>query len=267
MNNLVPRALTIAGSDSGGAAGIQADLKTFTALGVYGMSVVTSVTAQNTTDVLGINDLPNDFVELQIDAVMSDIGADALKLGMLSNQQIVASVSKKLIEYGLDKIVLDPVMLTSTGVPLADSKAVGAIIRELFPISYLVMPNIPEAQSIAAQKVESVEDMKGAARKIKALGPDYVLIKGGHLKSPEAVDLLYDGSEYSEFRASRVNTENTHGGGCTYSAAICAYLAKGMPTPDAVGQAKEYVTEAIERSFDLGHGNGPLNHFWKFEQI
>ena len=262
---IVPRALTIAGSDSGGAAGIQADLKTFTALGVYGMSVITSVTAQNTKDVLGVRDLPAEFVELQVDAVLKDLGADAVKLGMLSNESIVLSVAKKLKEYGFKTVVLDPVMVTTSGVELADKHTVGAIIRELLPISYLVMPNIPEAESITAQRVESIEDMKGAARKIKALGPEYVLIKGGHLKSPEAVDVLYDGEDFHEYRAPRVSTENTHGGGCTYSAAICAKLARGLSLELAISEAKQYVTEAIEKSFDLGEGNGPLNHFWKFE--
>ncbi len=266
MSSKVPRALSIAGSDSGGCAGIQADLKTFTALGVFGMSVVTCVTAQNTRSVVGIHDLPYEFVELQIDAVLGDIGADAVKLGMLSNESIVFSVAKKLIDYSTDKIVLDPVMISTTGTALADEGAVKAIIQRLLPITYIVMPNLPEAEALTSQKVSTVDDMKGAARKIKSLGPKYVLIKGGHLaSSPDAVDLLYDGSDFTEYRVPRISTKNTHGSGCTYSASVCAYLAKGLSVHEAVKEAKKYVTEAISRSFDLGQGHGPLNHFWKFK--
>lgn len=266
MSSRIPRALSIAGSDSGGCAGIQADLKTFTALGVFGMSVVTSVTAQNTQTVAGIHELPSEFVELQIDAVLSDIGADAVKLGMLPNESIVSSVAKKLRDYGTEKIVLDPVMISTTGAALADSGAVKAIIGKLLPITFVVMPNILEAETLIGQKVATVDDMKGAARKIKSLGPRYVLIKGGHLdSSPDSVDVLYDGSDFAEFSAPRINTKNTHGGGCTYSAAVCAYLAKGESLYEAVKEAKKYVTEAISKSFGLGQGHGPLNHFWKFE--
>ena len=266
MSRTVPRALTIAGSDSGGCAGIQADLKTFTALGVFGMSVVTSVTAQNTRSVLGIHDLPREFVELQIDAVLGDIGADAVKLGMLSNRDIVAAVAKKLGECGTDKIVVDPVMISTSGVSLSDTGALKAIIRDILPVTYIVMPNLPESEALTGEKVESVDDMKEAARKIKALGPRYALVKGGHLAvSSDAVDVLYDGSEFTEYRTPRISTGNTHGGGCTYSAAVCAYLAKGMSAHEALKGAKHYVTQAIAKSFDLGHGHGLLNHFWKFE--
>ena len=266
MSSRVPRALSIAGSDSGGCAGIQADLKTFTALGVFGMSVLTSVTAQNTQSVTGIHDLPSEFVELQIDAVLSDIGADAVKLGMLPNESIVSSVAEKLYAYGTERIVLDPVMVSTTGAALADSGAVKALIRKLLPIACIVMPNLSEAEALSGQKVATVDDMKGAARKIKSLGPKYVLIKGGHLdSSQDSVDLLYDGSDFTEFRAPRIHTKNTHGGGCTYSAAVCAYLAKGESMHEAVKEAKKYVTEAISKSFDLGQGYGPLNHFWKFK--
>lgn len=266
MSSKTPRALSIAGSDSGGCAGIQADLKTFTALGVYGMSVVTSVTAQNTQSVAGIHELPSEFVELQIDAVLGDIGTDAVKLGMLPNEGIVSAAAKKLSEYGVENIVLDPVMVSTTGAVLADEGAVKSIIRNLLPISYVIMPNLPEAQALSSQQVTTVDDMKGAARKIKALGPKYVLIKGGHLdSSADSVDVLYDGSDFTEFRAPRINTKNTHGGGCTYSAAVCAYLAKGESLYEAVKEAKKYVTEAISRSFDLGKGHGPLNHYWKIK--
>jgi hydroxymethylpyrimidine/phosphomethylpyrimidine kinase len=266
VRRTVPCALSIAGSDSGGGAGIQADLKTFTALGVFGMSVVTSVTAQNPRSVLGIHDLPHEFVELQIDAVLGDLGADAVKLGMLSNEDIVFSVAKKLDDYGMDKIVVDPVMVSTSGVSLSDTGAVKALIRELLPITYIVMPNLPEAVVLTGEKVKSLDDMKEAARKIKSLGPKYVLVKGGHLDtSYEAVDVLYDGSEFTEYSVPRIGTGNTHGSGCTYSAAVCAYLAKGMSMHEALKEAKRYVTQAISKSFNLGHGRGVLNHFWNFK--
>jgi len=210
-----------------------------------------------------MHDLPQEFVELQIDAVLGDIGADAVKLGMLPNENIVSSVAKKLGEYGTDKIIVDPVMVSTSGVLLSDTGALKAIVRDILPVTHIVMPNLPESEVLTGEKVESVDDMKEAARKIKALGPDYVLIKGGHLILRDAVDVLYDGSEFTEYRAPRISTGNTHGGGCTYSAAVCAYLAKGMSAHEALKGAKHYVTQAIAKSFDLGHG--PLNHFWKFE--
>jgi len=230
------------------------------------MSVVTSVTAQNTRSVLGIHDLPHEFVELQIDAVLGDLGADAVKLGMLSNESIVFSVAKMLDDYGMDKIVVDPVMVSTSGVSLSDTGAVKALIRELLPITYIVMPNLPEAEVLTGEKVKSLDDMREAAREIKSLGPKFVLVKGGHLDtSYEAVDVLYDGSEFAEYSVPRIGTENTHGGGCTYSAAVCAYLAKGMSMHEALKEAKRYVTQAISKSFNLGHGRGALNHFWNFE--
>lgn len=263
---MVPRALTIAGSDSGGGAGIQADLKTFTAFRVFGMSVVTSVTAQNTVTVLGKSDLPSEFVELQIDAVLGDIGCDAVKTGMLSNRHIVSSVAQKLGEYGVDKLVVDPVMRSKGGETLLDDDAADVMVRELLPLAFVVTPNIPEAERISGVGISSTGDMKEAAIKIKTLGPSYVLIKGGHLDTAQdAVDILYDGADFYELRAPRIDTTNTHGTGCTYSAAICAALARGFSPVDAVKEAKDYVTFAIERSFDLGKGHGPLNHFWKFE--
>lgn len=266
MKKIIPRALSIAGSDSGGGAGIQADLKTFTALGVYGMSVITSVTAQNTESVLGIRCMPHEFVELQLDAVLGDIGADAVKIGMLSNERIASSVAKKLGEYGVKKIVVDPVMTAKSGASLLDKDAVGALVGEILPISYIVMPNLPEAGVITGHSVGSVDDMKEAARYIRSLGPEYVLIKGGHLQAPsDALDILYDGREYYEYSAPRVNTRNTHGTGCTYSAAVCTYLARGASARKAAKEAKDYVTGAIKNSLKLGRGHGPLNHFWKYE--
>ncbi len=262
MSEIVPRALTIAGSDSGGGAGIQADLKTFTALGVFGMSVITAVTAQNTISVLGIENISPQHISLQIDAVVNDIGVDAVKIGMLSTKEIVLAISEKIYEYDIKKIVFDPVMVTSGGEPLLDSNAKESLVNELLPKTYILTPNIPEAAELSGIEINSLEDMKKAAEIIKQLGSDNVLIKGGHLdKSPEAIDILYDGREFHEYKTDRINTKNTHGTGCTYSAAICAGLAKGLSIMDAVREAKNYVSHAIENSFDLGKGHGPLNHY------
>jgi len=266
MSQKIPRALTIAGSDSGGGAGIQADLKTFTAFGVFGMSVLTSITAQNTQSVLGISDLPPDFVELQIDAVLTDIGVDAAKTGMLSNEGIILSIASRIRKYNIEKLVIDPVMRAKGGDALLRREAERALIEELLPLAFIVTPNLPEAEALSGMKISSVEDMREAAKRIKSFGPKYVLVKGGHLDwSREAIDVLYDGKGFYEFSAPRIETKNTHGTGCTYSAAICALLAKGIDVLESVGQAKDYVTEAIRRSFCLGKGHGPLNHFWKFE--
>jgi len=266
VSEIIPRALTIAGSDSGGGAGIQADLKTFTALKVFGMSAITSVTAQNTDSVLGISDLSPEFVGLQIDAVVNDLGADAVKIGMLSNRDIIETVAEKILEYDLKNIVLDPVMVTSSGDQLLKSDAQETLIKELLSHATVLTPNIPEAEVISCLKISSVEDMKTAAEKIRTLGPKNVLLKGGHLdKSTNAVDILYDGNDFFEFKALRVDTQNTHGTGCTYSAAICAGLAKGFSVIEAVKEAKDYVTFAIQNSFDIGKGNGPLNHFWNID--
>ncbi len=263
VSEIVPRALTIAGSDSSGGAGIQADLKTFTALKVYGASVITAVTAQSTASVLGIENLDPEFVKLQIDAVVQDFEVNAVKIGMLSTEGIISAVSEKISEYRLKNIVLDPVIVSSGGDSLLYENAKEALVNQLFPQIDLLTPNIPEAQVISGMEIESAEDMKSAAEKIKLLGPENILIKGGHLdKSNEAVDILYDGKSFYEYRAERVNTKNTHGTGCTYSAAICAGLAKGLSMYDAVSEAKEFVTSAIRNSLDIGHGHGPLNHFW-----
>lgn len=260
-------ALSIAGSDSGGCAGVQADLKTFTVFGVFGTAVITAVTAQNTLGVKGVQDLPVEFVELQIEAVLSDIGADAIKLGMLSNERIVHAVAKKLSEHGVRKVVVDPVMVATSGDALLSEGSVKTLVREILPMALIVTPNLREAEVLSAQMVSSIDEMKGAARKIKSLGPEYVLIKGGHLDNPdESIDILFDGSEFTEFKAQRIDTQNTHGGGCTYSAAICAGLAKGMTVEESVNEAKEYITGAISNSFDLGAGHGPLNHFWRMNK-
>ena len=266
VSEKIPRALTIAGSDSGGGAGIQADLKTFTAFKVFGMSVLTSVTAQNTLSVSGIYDLPPDFVKLQIDAVLSDIGVDAVKTGMLSNEKIISAVAEKIKQYGIKNLVIDPVMRSKSGDALLRREAERALIEELLPLAFVVTPNIPEAEVLSGMKIQSIGDMREAAKRIKSLGPRYVLVKGGHLDlTSEAMDVLYDGTDFSDFPSQRIETKNTHGTGCTHSAAICAGLAKGLSAIDAIRQAKDYVTEAIRRSFNLGKGHGPLNHFWRLE--
>lgn len=267
VSEKIPRALTIAGSDSGGGAGIQADLKTFTAFKVFGMSVLTSITAQNTQSVSGIYDLPPEFVKLQIDAVLSDIGVDTAKTGMLSNEKIISAVAEKIKQYGIKKLVIDPVMRAKSGDPLLRREAERALVEELLPLAFVVTPNIPESEVLSGIKVSSIDDMREAARRIKSIGCEYVLVKGGHLKwSDEAIDILYDGEDFYDFSSPRLKTKNTHGTGCTYSAAICAGLAKGLNAREAIRQAKGYVTEAIRNSFNLGKGHGPLNHFWKFEE-
>jgi len=260
---MVARALTIAGSDSGGGAGIQADLKTFTALRVYGLSVLTAITAQDTCRVAGVIELPADFVRLQLDVVMRDIGADAAKTGMLSSPEIIEAVAEGIREHGIERLVVDPVMRAKSGDRLLRAEAEDALIRRLLPLAYVVTPNIPEAEVLVGEPIRSREDMRRAARRIFDLGPRAVLIKGGHLEiGSEAVDVLYDGRDFHEFAATRVRTRNTHGTGCTYSAAIAAYLARGDGLLEAVRKAKQYVTMAIRYGFSLGHGHGPLNHFW-----
>jgi len=253
-------ALTIAGSDSGGGAGIQADLKTFSALGVYGMSVLTSITAQNTIGVQGVHDLPPDFVGLQIDSVMQDIGADAVKTGMLSNAQIIKIVSKKIREYQVRNLVIDPVMIAKGGDRLLREDAVKELKEDLIPLAMVITPNFSEAEVLSGLRIQNIEDMKEAAREIYKLGAKNVLVKGGHLLSEEAIDLLYNGQTFSEFKAERIDTKNTHGTGCTLSSAIAAELAKGKKIEEAVDIAKKYITLAIKHSLDLGHGHGPLNH-------
>ena len=257
----VPRAMTIAGSDSGGGAGIQADLKTFAALGVYGTSVLTAITAQNTVGVAGVHEVPVEMVASQMEAVFGDIGADAVKTGMLSSSDIIATVARELAHFRVDRLVVDPVMVAKSGDRLLREDAVDAMRHSLLPLAAVVTPNIPEAETLTGMRIESREDARRAADMIVGLGAKAVVVKGGHLEGP-AVDLFYDGREFREFNAPRIETRNTHGTGCTFASAIAAGLAKGMEVVDAVAVAKEYVTEAIRRSFDVGQGHGPLNHFY-----
>jgi len=253
-------ALTIAGSDSGGGAGIQADLKTFSVLGVYGMSVLTSITAQNTTGVQGIHDLPPEFVGLQIDSVMQDIGAHAIKTGMLSNSQIIKIVSEKIKKFIVKNLIVDPVMIAKGGDRLLKEDAIESLKYELIPLATMVTPNLSEAEVLSGIKINNLDNMKEAAQKIFELGTNNVLIKGGHLSSDDAIDVLYNGNTFKEFKARRFETRNTHGTGCTFSSAITAELAKGTNIEEAVSIAKRYTTLAIENSLNIGHGHGPLNH-------
>lgn len=267
MNKKIPKALTIAGSDSGGGAGIQADLKTFTAHSVYGLSVITSVTAQNTLGVQGIHDLPTDFIEFQFDSVVKDIGFNSIKLGMLSNLKIAKAIAKKLNECEVGNLVIDPVMKAKDGSDLLKESAVKIYKDSLFYRATIVTPNIPEAEILISEKIENPSDMKMAAEEIKKFGPNAVLIKGGHLgHNFNAIDILYDGKDFELLESEKIDTKNTHGTGCTYSAAICANLAKGMSLLDSVRKAKEYINGAIQNSFKIGSGNGPLNHFWNINE-
>ncbi|MBU4388557.1 MAG: bifunctional hydroxymethylpyrimidine kinase/phosphomethylpyrimidine kinase, partial [Proteobacteria bacterium] len=255
----VNRVLTIAGSDSGGGAGIQADLKTITVLGGFGMSVITALTAQNTLGVQGVYEVPEDFVEKQFDSVATDIGIDAAKTGMLSNSRIIRTVAKKLRQYGINKLVVDPVMVAKGGAQLISNEAKKSLKEELLPLALVITPNIPEAEELAKIKISSVDDMKKAAEIIYGSGAKNVVIKGGHLAG-DPVDILYDGKNFHEFTSERINTKNTHGTGCTFSAAIATKLAEGKSVFEAVKTAKEYTTIAIRFSLNIGGGHGSTNH-------
>ncbi len=257
---LIPKALTIAGSDSGGGAGIQADLKTFSAFRVFGMSVITAVTAQNSLGVQGVENLSPPFVAQQLRSVLGDFGTDAAKCGMLSTAPIIEAVAGVLGEHRVEKLVVDPVMVAKSGDHLLQPDARKALIERILPLALVVTPNLPEAEALAGIPVTDRADMAEAARRIHALGPRYVLVKGGHLKG-DAVDLLWNGRETTEFTAPRVDSANTHGTGCTLSAAIAASLARGQALGDAIRAAKAYVTKAIREGFKAGRGVGQLRHF------
>src|SRR5678815_470496 len=257
---LIAKALTIAGSDSGGGAGIQADLKTFSAFRVFGMSVITAVTAQNSLGVQGVENLPPAFVALQLRSVLSDFGAGAAKCGMLSTAPIIEAVAATLADDPVEKLVVDPVMVAKAGDVLLQPDARQALIERVLPLALVVTPNLPEAESLAGIPVASRPDMEEAARRIHRLGPRYVLVKGGHLKG-DAIDLLWNGKVFTAFRAPRIDSGNTHGTGCTLSAAIAAGLARGQAIGDAIRDAKAYVTRAIREGFAAGRGVGQLRHF------
>lgn len=255
------KAMTIAGSDSGGGAGIQADLKTFQELGVFGTSAITAITAQNTLGVQGVFPLPIEAIGQQIDSVLSDIGTDAVKTGMLFSAEIITLVAEKLNRYGPFPLVVDPVMIAKGGTALLQTEAVEALRRHLLPIATVITPNVPEACAIlGTEDIRNVEHMIGAARRLHKLGPRYVFLKGGHLDGDEAVDVLFDGTEPILFRSRRIRTKHTHGTGCTTASAIAAGLAKGLSMADAVSEAKRFITAAIGSSLAIGHGIGPTNH-------
>jgi len=254
------RVLTIAGSDSGGGAGIQADLKTITVLGGYGMSVITALTAQNTLGVHGVQMAPVEFVRKQLDAVLSDIGADAAKTGMLGTAEITRVVAEGIKHHGVRLLVVDPVMVAKSGDSLLSQEAVETLCRELLPLAYVVTPNLPEAARLTGLTIKGLEDMEKAARLIHAMGPSHVVVKGGHLEG-EAVDLLFDGESAHFFPGPRLSSRNTHGTGCTFSAALATFLAQGEPVVQAVGRAKEFVTRAIATGVALGGGCGPTNPY------
>lgn len=253
--------LTIAGSDSGGGAGIQADLKTITVLGGFGMSAITALTAQNTREVQAIQTVPPDFVLRQIEAVAADLPIHAAKTGMLANREIVEAVAQGIDRFQISNLVVDPVFISKGGHPLLAEDAVEALTRSLFPLADLITPNLHEARILSGSGVESMEERREAARRLHAMGPGAVLIKGGHGEGPEAEDLLFDGSAFHTYSGPRFDTPHTHGTGCTLSAAIATFLAKGLELAAAVEEAKRFITEAIRLSFPLGGGHGPTNHY------
>lgn len=255
--------LTIAGSDCSGGAGVQADLKTFSALGCYGMSVITSVVAENTAQVISTMTVSAQVISDQLEAVFSDIRVDAVKIGMLPDAAAMKSVSQALKKYLPKIVVCDPVMLATAGTELMQSSALSDFVSEIIPHCTMLTPNIPEAETLVGEKIAGVEDMKSAAVKICELGADSVLIKGGHLTGA-ALDILFDGKRFYEFSHARVNSNSTHGTGCTLSSAIAAYMAQGELPDSAAALAKEYLTGAIEHGLNIGKGHGPTNHFYRF---
>jgi hydroxymethylpyrimidine/phosphomethylpyrimidine kinase len=260
----IPRALTIAGSDSGGGAGIQADLKTFAALGVYGMSAITAITVQNTQGVRDAYDLPIALIEGQINAVLEDLGTDTAKTGMLSSPEIIEVVARQAQKWRL-RLIVDPVMVAKGGARLLHPEAVETLQTRLLPLAEVVTPNLPEAEVLTKQRIETIEDMRAAARTIYELGPRHVVIKGGH-RAAEPIDVYFNGMQFHELHAERIETIHTHGTGCTFSAAITALLARGWSVKEAVTRAKRYVTGAIRNAPGLGHGHGPIDHFWLWDQ-
>lgn len=256
------KSLTIAGSDSSGGAGIQADLKTMTALGIYGMSAITALTAQNTTGVQSIFEVAPKFLEDELDSIFTDIFPDSVKIGMVSNADLIRVISKKLREHNAKNIVVDPVMVSTSGSKLMADGAKDTLLSELFKVADIITPNIPEAEALTGQSIKSKDDMVEAAKKIGEFFEGYILLKGGH-SADDADDLLYKNSEKIWIKGERIENPNTHGTGCTLSSAIASYLAMGHEVPESVRLAKEFITGAISAKLDLGKGRGPLNHMWK----
>ena len=258
-----PTVMTIAGSDSGGGAGIQADLKTFSALGVFGTSTLTAITAQNTVGVTAVHEIPTDVISAQIDAVITDIGADAVKTGMLSSSAIVETVADAIRRHAVANLVVDPVMVAKSGDRLLREEAIASICGSLIPLAAVVTPNIPEAEDLTGHSISTDAEVRRAAESIIEMGARSVVIKGGHRSGP-ATDVFYDGDRFQEFTTERIPSTNTHGTGCTFASAVAAGLAHGLEPSRAVAQAKEYVTEAIRASYPIGQGHGPLHHFHAF---
>ena len=252
MKNYRVPTLTIAGSDSSGGAGIQADLKTFSAIGTYGMSVITAITAQNTEGVFDVEELSSEIIKSQIKAVCEDIPPKAIKIGIVESLEI----------YPCEYVVVDPVMISKSGYSLLRPEAKENLIKYLIPKAYIVTPNVPEAEEISNIKIKTIEDMKKAGNIILNMGPKYVLMKGGHLEG-DCVDVLIGKDMFEVFKGERINRKNTHGTGCTISSAITSHLALGHDIKESVRLSKEYITEAIRYSFDIGHGVGPVHHFYK----
>ncbi|MDR0423012.1 MAG: bifunctional hydroxymethylpyrimidine kinase/phosphomethylpyrimidine kinase [Rickettsiales bacterium] len=259
---MVKKCLTIAGSDCSGGAGIQADLKTFSALGCYGMSVITSVVAENTQRVISIQDVDINIIEDQIDACFEDIEIDGLKIGMLSNIDIMLAIKDKLLQYKPKNVVIDPVMYAKGGVALMKEDCIDTLIKEIIPLAFVLTPNIPEAEKITNKRISTLRDMEEAGKVIYDMGCKNVLIKGGHLEN-DATDILYNGEEIFHFKNEKINTKNTHGTGCTLSSAIASELTKENPVDIAVGNAKKYIVGAITNDLCIGKGNGSINHFWE----
>jgi len=254
----LPIALTVAGSDSGGGAGIQADLKTFAALGVHGASAITAITAQNTVGVTDIFELPPWIVTAQIDAVASDLRIEAAKTGMLASTEIIEAVAAAIQKHGIDLLVVDPVMVAKGGAHLLRDDAVGALRARLLPLAAVITPNIPEAEVLLGRSITTLDQRREAAVDLLALGPRAVVVKGGHADG-DAIDVFWDGKELVELIATRIDTRNTHGSGCTFSASIAARLAAGRQPIDAVRDAKQFITSAIEFGLEIGQGHGPVN--------
>ena len=258
-------ALTIAGSDSSGGAGIQADIKTMMAHHVFGMSAITALTAQNTTGVIDIMEVTPKFLEEELQCIFTDIYPDAVKIGMVSSAELMEVIARNLKKYNAKKIVVDPVMVATSGAKLMEDTAIATLKRTLLPMADLLTPNIPEAEKIADMQISTVSDMEAAARKIYAMGCKAIVVKGGH-HIGNAVDVLFNGENFYHFETSRIDTKNTHGTGCTFSSAIASQLAKGKSVPLAVESAKAYVTMAIEHSLAIGKGCGPTHHFYELYQ-
>ena len=264
MNSKLPVALTIAGSDPSGGAGVQADLKTFTSLGVYGQAVITSLTAQNINEVTAIRDIPPEFIGQQIDTLHNDLGFDAVKTGMLSNRKVISTVTEKVKEYRINNLVVDPVIISTSGTVLLKDNAINLLKSDLIPKCLLLTPNIHEAEVLTGIKLKCPDEIKKAAIELRDLGCPYVLIKGGHSKDTESSnDLLYDGKNFREFRAKRIKGINLHGTGCTFSAAICAGLAAGKSIEDAITSAKKYISASLKSSLEYKKKQRRLIHFRK----